>query len=1320
MDFRFTAHNPETGAFLHRLPRAEQVQIGDTFGTRGTLELTFSAKTLNAKPMPTFVEIRQEATFDGGQTWAQIGPNYLRLSGSHEDTDQAGMRTVKFVSREWLLGKARVGNGDLPLIDGKRPFYQASPGEIMRALLLEAKDRGAAQGIEIGGFTASKDSSGNAWSKVATIYYQPSLPILSVLENLVEQGMCDYRLEGNTLHLFEPETTMGRDLTTGGNPVRVHGAVTEAPISYTLEDLTNSALLIGEDGFKLEVDNPTAPDDYGRLEVTIEQGGVSDSGTARLMVDEALQRGSREIREITRTQKAEGLKHLPYRDYRVGDYLQVRDLGEWQRYRVREIQAVRDGDGWTVHTVINDRLQELLLKLAKRTSGIVNGSTGSGGDGTQPAPPAKPGIEPAAPQGLVINQQVYLDRQGVARGAVTAGWGEVTHSTKGEAIEIGGYELWWRENETLAVWRRASSVVDSLTVTHSPVVLSDTFGNAMEYQWRVRAVAEASARPGPWSDIITLTMTQDTTAPNTPSMPTVSTELRIITVAVDGLDEFGEAMPVDFNHSRIYFATSANMADAVQVGTLSQPGSWNSETMAPDVPVYVAVSAVDNVGNESPMTASQEVTPKKLVDDDSIRDALDDAKVDAIEEAVTTAGGRKVHNKTTPPVNSPDDKAFDVWQQWTTLEEGATLVGAWMHDGTTWVERDTTEEYVPRIHIGEGTFGVMSGQRIEANSVTADKMIIGSGGNIIPWSQIVAGATFAPHVTTSAATALLAPADPSRTLPPHLQLEVTNTTTMGAAMSLWAADGQKLAADAGAEYVFQLSVYAPEGAAVEIALYAYDHGGSSTGSNSGIFARSGSVTVGTSPETLVARGSVPAGAYYMVPFIRMVGPALIGVSSPDLRKATGSVLIEDGAIIAPKIAALAIEADHISANAITADKIRAGAIDGKLITGARIRTAASGRRTELDVEGLKSYDSSGNTVLTTQTSDGSIDMRGNLRRVVDGVEVSVGDVYSGVNPGIRWEPLNKYYAYNPGIVYSEDTGKDSLFLQGPGSSAGYSYLSLRENGESFAISAVSGNGSWGVRSDAADGYMSVGSTDGSAPYMSLRKGTGTTGQAWFGYNHPTNDGYATLALRDRYIWLGAYDSSGNVVSQLYGDDTSTELTAGTRKMSVRGGDGAYMNFAKTSNGARVQSGTIYSTTSDGGYSVRVNSSGTLFSESSSLRYKQDVATARELPSILDVEPKVWRNKSSMENHRKLEGLRAEIGEGPVPQSYAEAQGDVPWDYGAVAEEVDGLGLSELVVYDPFGRPDALNYEKFGVALIPIIKRLRNRVDVLEQQLGATE
>ncbi|WP_405613305.1 hypothetical protein [Streptomyces sp. NBC_00076] len=54
------------------------------------------------------------------------------------------------------------------------------------------------------------------------------------------------------------------------------------------------------------------------------------------------------------------------------------------------------------------------------------------------------------------------------------------------------------------------------------------------------------------------------------------------------------------------------------------------------------------------------------------------------------------------------------------------------------------------------------------------------------------------------------------------------------------------------------------------------------------------------------------------------------------------------AITATKIAAGSIEATHIRAGAITADKLDADAINGKVVTGATVRTAATGRRLVLN------------------------------------------------------------------------------------------------------------------------------------------------------------------------------------------------------------------------------------------------------------------------------------------------------------------------------------------------------------------------------------
>lgn len=1600
MEFRFVAYDPKTDQRLYQLPRTNSVQIGDTFGTRGTLELKYSAKAIDARDLPTFLKVQAEVTFDNGHTWAEVGPSLLRLSGEHEDTDQAGMRTLRFVGREWILDKARVGTGELELIDGKRPFYQSSPGRIIRTLILEAQDRGAAQGIKLGNFTTDRDAAGNLWPKVATIYYSPGLPIASVLENLVEQGMCDYRMDGDTLNLYAPETAMGRDLTDRANPVRVHSAVTEAPVKYSLEDLASSALLIGDEGFELEVDNPSAPDDYGRLEVTIEQGGVSDPGTARIMVDEALQRGSREIKEITRSQSASGASFLPYRDYRVGDYVQVLEDGQWQKYRVRELQLTRDGQDWTIHAVINDRLQELLLKLAKRTNGIVNGTKGSGGDGTRPTPPENPGIEPAAPEGLIIDQMVYLDRQGIARGQITAGWGAVTESTKGQAVEIGGYELWTRHNETRASWVRVASTDGYLTATHSPVVLSDADGNALEYQWRVRAIAQASNRPGPWSNTVTLTMTQDTTPPPPPSLPTVETDLRIITVDWDGLDEDGEQMPVDFNHVRVYFAGAEDMTGAERVGSLSQRGMWNSGSMEPDEPVWVAASAVDNVGNESVMTPAQSVTPRKLVDDDSIRDAVDgiDDKINdavddlnrAIDDIVIDVEGTKNFYTSEMPMEGMDEG--DLWYdpsdknkpyiyqdgEWITVRDQflkppttrnvtdwgllkpnlSAIQGQWsatdyrieteasellgeqslavvniptedlgngyitmpfqgVLDGSAVpdysddlfvnegrpisidlqllysgpfepvaAQRTLTAHYfaagvlvdsipinyasltrevfpaemdfdnivayyayalgyqygmritgtvmpttvagvdeialtvaiplpagkdaekklaiwsidtrvqVPTTGLADGAitetkvsddaistpklranaitagkiaanaietdhlkskvitgdklavgaitadsgiigsinagtilFGEMDGARLKAQSIYSDKLLIGGDRNMVPNGDLSRGSADgwpgSPTYRTSNG-------------PPSNTAGVANVYyRAGQGTTSWT-DWGRFPVQNGETLVFECWVKCDKSGSV-LFIEVRDQDGShlSTASNAkweslqgGAGATSYPVSNWTVPtrwtkvvSTLKVGGAGTREAVFGSAYFnhsngsrRDATPYLAGIK---LYRQNGATLIEDGAITtdkilanaitAGKIAAGAIEAGHISANAVAADKIRAGAIDGKLITGARIRTAASGRRTELDVEGLRSYDSSGSVVLTTQTSDGSIDMRGRLRQTIGGTTIQVGYDYNG-GPGIGWSDSNNW-SYSPGVRYGDNqaiSGKKDTLLQGPGASNGNTYLSLYERGDGFDLLSWKGSGSsyrsWQVRASDSDDFMSVGNRGSAGPYLSFKRGTGDTGQAWFGYQHPSNGGYATLALRDRYIWLGAYDSAGNVVSRLWGDAESTELTAGTRNLYLRG-KGIYMPSLPNDSDA-VGIGRI---------------SGQLHSIYSSRRYKileePIEATVESFEDkLLSVGAKTWIDKTRAERVADYENA---IANGEEPDDNLEGCGPLERIPGVVAEDLNDAGLEIFVRYDEDGLPQSVRYDRIGPALIPIIRRLRDRVDALEQQLGAT-
>lgn len=81
--------------------------------------------------------------------------------------------------------------------------------------------------------------------------------------------------------------------------------------------------------------------------------------------------------------------------------------------------------------------------------------------------------------------------------------------------------------------------------------------------------------------------------------------------------------------------------------------------------------------------------------------------------------------------------------------------------------------------------------------------------------------------------------------------------------------------------------------------------------------------------------------------------------------------ITTGTLLAARIASGDITADKIAGGAIDATKLTATAIDGKVITGATVRTAASGARVQLTSSGLQAYNSSGTNTVTISAANGS-------------------------------------------------------------------------------------------------------------------------------------------------------------------------------------------------------------------------------------------------------------------------------------------------------------------------------------------------------------
>ena len=259
-----------------------------------------------------------------------------------------------------------------------------------------------------------------------------------------------------------------------------------------------------------------------------------------------------------------------------------------------------------------------------------------------------------------------------------------------------------------------------------------------------------------------------------------------------------------------------------------------------------------------------------------------------------------------------------------------------------------------------------------------------------------------------------------------------------------------------------------------------------------------------------------------------------------------------------------------------------------------------------------------------------------------------------------------------------------------------------------------------------DGGLSINSTNGLRAWNSsgkqtvsidpangdLRMGAGVylTGSDRNGLvlNPPSGIGTASIyftagedmGANDAAIWRLGY-SAGKSPLMLRGGNGAGITVNGDRSvfngaMSVYGLLGVTGELMPTSTfrypnppNSGVSSANVY-LNPDNGLMARMTSS---------RRYKRSITDWTPDPeAVLSLQPRTWQAVTPME--------------GTDPEA---------WYVGFVAEEVDELGLTELVEYDRDGRPDALHYATFSVAQQAVLQKheaeiaeLRECIALLEQ------
>lgn len=562
------------------------IPIGDTSTTEAAVPTAVFGS------LPTVAEVALEV-FDGDEWREPDNCRFLVRAVRGDEREPTGTQSMGGVNIvDWLLRKNYLQQGEGELnADGHRPFNSATPGAIIKTILDEAQARGWAPFLSYD-FDADEDSNGDPWESVLTIGYQPGrVHALTILQNLLDQGVVERSTRGRMLRLFNPGT--GADLTTGDAPVRVGMTAVAMPVERNIDDLVTHLSFYGEGDFTLEVENVGAYAGLGRLETAIVQGGVNDEGTATLLGQTALERGKQVREAVVATEPADSAVSLPWIHYQPGDWVQGRrGSGAWERMRGAELVVLRNADAdITVSLQLNDRFLDLIARLAKRTNGILGGAV-AGGTGATPNP-GPDTRQPKAPTGLVGSSGGYWDPNGASVAQVSLEWAAVTQGTNDVAIEVDGYEVWGRLDDGATPW-------SSITFTDETEAFASPFEPGTDWLFKVRAQSKAGVW-GAFSDELPITMSDADPDLEQPAAPVVTSRNAVVVVQTTGLFDTDPptTAPLSFREFRIE-RSSDEAGPYTIVGVLTRDqDSRVFNDMAIGDTWWWRLVAIDRLGRES-------------------------------------------------------------------------------------------------------------------------------------------------------------------------------------------------------------------------------------------------------------------------------------------------------------------------------------------------------------------------------------------------------------------------------------------------------------------------------------------------------------------------------------------------------------------------------------------------------------------------------------------------------------------------------------------------------------------------------------------------
>lgn len=439
-----------------------------------------------------------------------------------------------------------------------------------------------------------------------------------------------------------------------------------------------------------------------------------------------------------------------------------------------------------------------------------------------------------------------------------------------------------------------------------------------------------------------------------------------------------------------------------------------------------------------------------------------------------------------PAEPSGDGSDGDAWFQ----TRGNDVVAQWYFSGSGWVKTAITDSVIANLDAGKITTGFIDSARIQAGTVTADKLLVGDERNLIPNGDLRLGD----------ATGWMDGGVFSSDAPAGLPGSVTYNSQS----KHWHNMGDALF-EQGDEIGFEVWLKADKpGSRIYVGIR----------NAAGDWLR-GSWLGGGTISYPVNNADVPTEWTLLKASMVYEGPdsfkpsystwffnhangsirdAAVSVAGVRLYKKTGSTYIADGAITTEKIAAGAITAesgvigsldlgkatvgqlngDRILANSISAEHIRSGAVtatslsadalNGKTITGATVQTSTGYPRVAMDKQGLHAWDQAGRKTFDVDQNTGAVELVGALQTGPEGTRrVRIDNRQFSNAVGMRFYPDDSAptgYGEAAGITVTDATEGwtyGSMTLTTPARDGDFSTIQLNSPGVDYggSISAKS-------------------------------------------------------------------------------------------------------------------------------------------------------------------------------------------------------------------------------------------------------------------------